>query len=951
MNNITQIARKEMTSFFSSLTGLIFFGAFLACTLFIFFWVETFFARNIADVRPMFEWMPILLVFLVPALTMKMWSEEKSTGTIEILLTSAVSNLDLVLGKFLACVALVSIAVLLTLPIPITVTLLGPLDWGPVFGGYIASIFLASAYSAIGLFVSAKTSNQIVSLIFSVLLCGAFYLIGSDTILGFLPNNVRELVSLAGTGSRFESITRGVIDFRDLYYYGSITAIFICLNALALEKMRWANNPTNNSHKQWLTITALFVANFIIGNFWIQKVTFARVDMTSGQIYSISKTTRKYLHRLKEPLLIRGYFSAKTHPLLAPLVPRLRDLLKEYELAGGGKVKVEFVDPLENPEMEKEAGEKYGIRPKPFQTSSKYQASIANSYFDVLIKYGDQFETLTFTDFIDVKAGQEQQLEVDLRNPEYDITSSIKKVLYSYQGSGNVFASLKEPVKFVGYISKDETMPEALVAFKNSLISVLADLKKKSDNKFSFELKDPSSDPELAKKIEADHGFKPQAIGLLDPHRFWFYMTLQRGDKFVQVPIPEDLSKGGLEKATLAGVKRFAKGFLKTIGISVPPAKPPMPQYGMPGSGKHFSILAKKLSEQFQIKPLMLENGISEDVDLLLLISPEKYNDKQLFMVDQFLMRGGTVILSSSPYDIDMQKALSCHKINSGMKEWLKHHGIEFNEALVLDKQNATFPIPIQRDVNGFQVIETLMAPYPFFVDVRGDGLNKSSGLIAGLNQVTMTWPSPIQIKPNKTRKNVNLLMSTNKSWTSKILNIQPDFQKYNPLGFAEADAKEQKSFVVAVTQEGKFESFFKGKESPLKSQTANQETKKSDFVNVIESSPDSAKLILFGSNTFLSDEMLELASAGMGTQYTKPVELVQNAIDWSLGDRELLAIRGRAKFSRTLKPIPKEEQANWEYFNYFLAALGLGVVFLVRQSFIKQAESRCKFILGETSA
>jgi len=160
MHNILRIARKEFAGFFSSPTAFIFLGAFLAVTLFVFFWVETFFARNIADVRPLFEWMPLLLIFLVAAITMRMWSEERRVGTLEFLLTMPVKTYQMVLGKFLACLALVVVALVLTLPLPLTVSLLGPLDWGPVFGGYIAALFLAAAYVAIGLFVSARSVNQ-----------------------------------------------------------------------------------------------------------------------------------------------------------------------------------------------------------------------------------------------------------------------------------------------------------------------------------------------------------------------------------------------------------------------------------------------------------------------------------------------------------------------------------------------------------------------------------------------------------------------------------------------------------------------------------------------------------------------------------------------------------------------------------------------------------------------
>ena len=110
MGNLSRIARKEFAGFFSSPIAFIFFGAFLLVTLFVFFWVETFFARNIADVRPLFEWMPILLVFLSAAITMRMWSEEQRAGTLEFLLTSPVPPLQLVLGKFFACFGLLAVA-------------------------------------------------------------------------------------------------------------------------------------------------------------------------------------------------------------------------------------------------------------------------------------------------------------------------------------------------------------------------------------------------------------------------------------------------------------------------------------------------------------------------------------------------------------------------------------------------------------------------------------------------------------------------------------------------------------------------------------------------------------------------------------------------------------------------------------------------------------------------
>ena len=205
---IKRVASKEVTLFFSSPIAYLFLAVFAAVTLFVFFWGESFFARNIADVRPLFEWMPVLLIFLCSAITMRLWSEERRTGTLEHVLTQPAPLWSFVAGKFLGCLFLLLVAMAITLPLPVTVAFLGELDWGPVWAGYLATFFLGAAYLAIGLFVSSRSNNQIVSMIASVALCGLFYMIGSNAITDFAGNTLGEWLRLLGTGSRFESITR-----------------------------------------------------------------------------------------------------------------------------------------------------------------------------------------------------------------------------------------------------------------------------------------------------------------------------------------------------------------------------------------------------------------------------------------------------------------------------------------------------------------------------------------------------------------------------------------------------------------------------------------------------------------------------------------------------------------------------------------------------------------------
>ena len=244
-----RVAQKEVRLFFASPVAWLFLASFAAITLFVFFWVESFFARNIADVRPLFEWMPILLVFLCSALTMRMWSEERRTGTLEHVLTQPVSLWRFVLGKFRACLTLLLLALICTLPLPITVALIADLDWGPVIAGYMATTLLGASYLSVGLFISARTDNPIVSLIGTVALCGILYMLGSATLTDFFDSSIGEALRLMGSGARFDSITRGVIDTRDLFYYLSLTLAFLALNVYVLEKERWARSVSTARHR------------------------------------------------------------------------------------------------------------------------------------------------------------------------------------------------------------------------------------------------------------------------------------------------------------------------------------------------------------------------------------------------------------------------------------------------------------------------------------------------------------------------------------------------------------------------------------------------------------------------------------------------------------------------------------------------------------------------------
>lgn len=240
MTRIRAVTGRELRAYFNSPIAYVFLLVFAGAALFTFFNVGAFFSRGRADLRPLFDAVPVLMVLLVPALTMRLWAEERKQGTMEVLLTLPARDHELVAGKFLASWALLAVGLALTLALPLTVAALGDLDWGPVAGGYVGALLLGAAYLAVGQFVSATTENQILAFILALVICLAFYGVGIEAFAGLFPDRTAAILRAVGTGSRFESVARGVIDLRDLVYYVSLTGFFLAGCVGVLHARRWA---------------------------------------------------------------------------------------------------------------------------------------------------------------------------------------------------------------------------------------------------------------------------------------------------------------------------------------------------------------------------------------------------------------------------------------------------------------------------------------------------------------------------------------------------------------------------------------------------------------------------------------------------------------------------------------------------------------------------------------
>jgi ABC-2 type transport system permease protein len=221
MRQVAHILKKEFTSYFVSPIAYIVISIFLLVTGWFFF--TTFFLFNQANLRNFFALLPIIFSFVVPAITMRLFSEELNVGSYEILLTLPVRFRDVVLGKFFAAVLFIAAMLIPTLAYPITVSFLGQLDWGPVAGGYIGAVLLGAAFSSIGLFASSLTRNQIIAFIIGMAICFSLTLI--DKMLFFLPHSLLGFLEYLGADFHFENISKGIIDSRDILYFVSVAFV------------------------------------------------------------------------------------------------------------------------------------------------------------------------------------------------------------------------------------------------------------------------------------------------------------------------------------------------------------------------------------------------------------------------------------------------------------------------------------------------------------------------------------------------------------------------------------------------------------------------------------------------------------------------------------------------------------------------------------------------------
>ena len=907
MKVLLTIARKELRATFQSPIALLFLGGFVLTSVFWFFGYGRFFARNIADLRLLFEALPILLIVLVSAITMRSWADEERSGTLEILLTLPLRTWQLVGGKFLAGMALVGIALALTLPLPAIVATFGQLDWGPVFGGYLGALLLASTYMALGLCVSARTDNQVVALMITAALGGALYLIGVERFTALFGTTGSELLRDLGTGSRFESIERGVLDLRDIVYYLGLTTTFLALNALFIDLRRLDDASPDGRRKRLgkLLLVGLVASNALAAGIWMAPVTSLRIDLTADREFSLSPTTKRILRELDEPLTIGAYLSERTHPHLSQMAPRLIDLLAEYEVHGDGRVTFIQADPNQDESIADDLEQRFGVQSTPLEVADRHQRAVVNNYFHVVIEYGDRYQVLTTEDLLEF-AFEGERVEARLKSLEYDVTRSIKKVSQDFQSLGGTIASLPAPVVITTYASA--ALPEAFAEVPEMARSIAEEILAMAPDAVRYAEENPDTDPALAQRLAADLDIRP--VELLGSERpFTLAVVVAIGDDVTPLPLPS-ADEAALKRAITSAIRRSAPGQRKTVGLYTrrPDANEPAQHASDYGD---YSFLEQALREVHDIRLVDLRDGqVPSDLDVLFVAKPGPLDAKASWALDQYLMRGGAVVALASAWQIDLSAGISTMRSEPTLIEQLAAYGIGIDPDMVLDTSLAMMPFP-----TGPTTVQ--LAPYAAIVDVRPSTF-ASHPVLSNLPNVSIPWGSPVRTNAIDGVNYQVLFTSTADAWLSQQADVNPDFRKFPDTGFEQGPGGTPIPLAVLAT--GSFSSHWADRASPFAASDATS-------MDTLTTSRGTPRLLVIGSNEFAGDLIAALTEQPAGEVHLANFALLANAIDWATEDTDLLAIRRTGALARTLAPLDESSRLTVEAASYILSLTLIGFV------------------------
>ena len=392
------VLKRELMSYFSSPTGYVFITLFVFLSAVAAFWQEVFFTSNLANLDPLNRFFPYLLVFLIPAITMTLWAEEKRTGTDELLLTLPATDLEIVLGKYLAALSIYTIALVFSFSHVLVLMFLGSPDVGLMFSTYLGYWLMGAALLALGMVASLLTHNLTVAFILGAVFCAVPVFV--DHAGAIVSGPFQRLIEGFSFTEQFKDLSTGVISLSSVAYFVSFAMAMLYLNVALLGRRHWATGkdaPRLGRH-YWIRGLALVV---IVASLTVLANRLGwRIDVTAERIHSLSPGTRELISGIdsNRPVFVQAFLSPDVPRRYLQARNNIITLLREFDAVGGDRVFVRVVPTEKYTDEAREAQDKFNIRPRPVPVWEQSAGGAAEIFLGVVFTCGPEEFVIPFFD-------------------------------------------------------------------------------------------------------------------------------------------------------------------------------------------------------------------------------------------------------------------------------------------------------------------------------------------------------------------------------------------------------------------------------------------------------------------------------------------------------------------------------------------------------------------------